>query len=42
MRDGSPLHSLSTLGAHSAARRGNGKLEEGSGAASSGTYAKQC
>ncbi|KAL5529445.1 hypothetical protein ACEPAG_5430 [Sanghuangporus baumii] len=42
MRDGSPTHALSTLGTHSAARRGNGTLEEGSGSASSGTYAKQC
>ncbi|EJD02107.1 glutamate decarboxylase [Fomitiporia mediterranea MF3/22] len=43
MKDDSPVHALSTLGAtHSSARRGNGKLDEDSGPKSSGTYAKQC
>lgn len=40
----SPMHALSTLGqSHSAARRGNGKMEsENNEKSGSGTYAKQC
>ncbi|EJD02106.1 glutamate decarboxylase [Fomitiporia mediterranea MF3/22] len=43
IKEGSAMRALAAFGStHSSARRGNGKLEEGSGSESSGTYAKQC
>lgn len=39
----SPAHTLAKLGSeHSSARKHTGKLDEGAGSKSSGTYAKQC
>ena len=38
----SPVHALNELQSRRTAERHHGKLEEGSGSKSSGTYAKPC